>query len=92
MIAYPIVPIMAIIGAIYVIYGMLVYQTFNGIASIVLTLLGLPLYYYYHSKNKNRELSLGEMKKYRIKTQYLIAIATVFVVLLLAICGYIINK
>ncbi|MCX8642976.1 amino acid permease [Gilliamella sp. B3791] len=91
-IAYPIVPIMAIIGAIYVIYGMLVYQTFNGIASIVLTLLGLPLYYYYHSKNKNRELSLGEMKKYRTKTQYLIAIATVFVVLLLAICGYIINK
>lgn len=91
-IAYPIVPIMAIIGAIYVIYGMLVYQTFNGIASIVLTLLGLPLYYYYHSKNKNRDLSLGEMKKYRTKTQYLIAIATVFVVLLLAICGYIINK
>lgn len=91
-IAYPIVPIMAIIGAIYVIYGMLVYQTFNGIASIVLTLLGLPLYYYYHSKNKNRELSLGEMKKYRTKTQYLIVIATVFVVLLLAICGYIINK
>lgn len=91
-IAYPIVPIMAIIGATYVIYGMLVYQTFNGIASIVLTLLGLPLYYYYHSKNKNRDLSLGEMKKYRTKTQYLIAIATVFVVLLLAICGYIINK
>lgn len=91
-IAYPIVPIMAIIGAIYVIYGMLVYQTFNGIASIVLTLLGLPLYYYYHSKNKSRELSLGEMKKYRTKTQYIIAIATLFVVVLLAICGYIINK
>lgn len=91
-IAYPIVPIMAIIGAIYVIYGMLVYQTFNGIASIVLTLLGLPLYYYYHSKNKNRELSLGEMKKYRTKTQYIIAIATLFVVVLLATCGYIINK
>lgn len=91
-IAYPIVPIMAIIGAIYVIYGMLVYQTFNGIASIVLTLLGLPLYYYYHSKNKSRELSLGGMKKYRTKTQYIIAIATLFVVVLLAICGYIINK
>lgn len=91
-IAYPIVPIMAIIGAIYVIYGMLVYQTFNGIASIVLTLLGLPLYYYYHSKNKSRELSLGEMKKYRTKTQYIIAIATLFVVVLLATCGYIINK
>lgn len=91
-IAYPIVPIMAIIGAIYVIYGMLVYQTFNGIASIVLTLLGLPLYYYYHSKNKSRELSLGEMKKYRTKTQYIIAIATLFVVVLLAIFGYIINK
>ncbi|WP_294954407.1 amino acid permease [uncultured Gilliamella sp.] len=73
-IGYPIIPIIAILGAGYVIYGMLVYQTTNGIASIILTLIGLPLYYYYHRKNKDKDLSLGEMKNYQAKTKYMIVV------------------
>ena len=91
-IGYPIIPIIAILGAMYVIYGMLVYQTFNGIASIILTLIGLPLYFYYHRKNKNKELSLGEMKKYKVKMQYTIAVSTMIIVALLALYGGVVSK
>ena len=91
-IGYPIIPIIAILGAMYVIYGMLVYQTFNGIASIILTLIGLPLYYYYHGKNKNKELSLGEMKKYKVKMQYTIAVSAMIIVALLALYGGMVSK
>ena len=91
-IGYPIIPIIAILGAMYVIYGMLVYQTFNGIASIILTLIGLPLYYYYHRKNKNKELSLGEMKKYKVKMQYTIAVSAMIIVALLALYGGVVSK
>ncbi|OCG19806.1 MULTISPECIES: APC family permease [unclassified Gilliamella] len=87
-IGYPIIPIIAMLGAIYVIYGMLVYQTINGIASIVMTLIGLPLYYYYHGKNKNKNLSLGEMKKYKVKIRYTIAVSAIIIVALLIIYGY----
>ncbi|OCG29547.1 hypothetical protein A9G45_03590 [Gilliamella sp. HK2] len=91
-IGYPIIPILAILGAVYVIYGMLVYQTENGLASIVLTLVGLPMYYYYQRKNKHSELSVGEVKKYRVKTQYTIAIVAISVVAILIIYGSIISK
>lgn len=91
-IGYPIIPIIAMLGAVYVIYGMLVYQTVNGIASIILTLIGLPLYYYYHKKNKNRELSLGEMKKYKVKMQYTIAVCTMIIVALFVIYGNVVSK
>lgn len=91
-IGYPIIPIVAILGAVYVIYGMLIYQTVNGIASIILTLIGLPIYFYYDNKNKGIELALGEVKKYRIKTQYTIMIAAMVIIALLIIYGSIISK
>ena len=91
-IGYPIIPIVAILGAVYVIYGMLIYQTVNGIASIILTLIGLPIYFYYDNKNKGIELALGEVKKYRIKTQYSIMIAAMVIIALLIIYGSIISK
>lgn len=89
-IGYPLVPMIAIAGAAYVIYGMLVYQTLNGIISIALTLAGLPLYYYYNHKHQYRELSLGEVKKYKIKTKYSIAVGTILFIGLLIV--YILQK
>ncbi|OCG03980.1 APC family permease [Gilliamella sp. wkB112] len=91
-IGYPIIPIIAILGAAYVIYGMLVYQTINGIASIILTLIGLPVYYYYDNKNKGVEIALGEIKKYKIKTRYSIAIGVVIAIALLILYGNLISK
>lgn len=89
-IGYPIVPIIAIAGAAYVIYGMLVYQTLNGIISIALTLVGLPLYYYYDNKHQHQKLSLGEVKKYKIKTKYSIAVGTILIIGILVV--YILQK
>lgn len=43
---YPVVPLIAIGGACYVIYGMLCNQPVNGFLAIGLTLAGLPVYYY----------------------------------------------
>ncbi|WP_081301234.1 APC family permease [Gilliamella sp. wkB178] len=91
-IGYPIIPIIAILGAVYVIYGMLVYQTTNGIASIILTLIGLPVYYYYDKKNKGVEIALGEVKKYKIKTKYSIGIGVMIVIVLLMLYGNTISK
>ncbi|OCG72327.1 hypothetical protein A9G43_01940 [Gilliamella sp. Occ3-1] len=90
-IGYPIIPIIAMLGAIYVIYGMLIYQTVNGIASIVVTLIGLPVYYYYHIRNKNKELSLGEMKKYDTSTKYMIVTVSISIILGLIVYGYIVS-
>lgn len=91
-IGYPIVPIVAIAGAAYVIYGMLVSQTLNGIISIVLTLSGLPLYYYYDNKHQHQKLSLGEVKKYKIKTKYSIAVATILILIIGISVVYILQK
>ncbi|WP_085247709.1 APC family permease [Gilliamella mensalis] len=91
-IGYPLIPIIAIAGSIYVIYGMLIHQTENGIASIVLTLIGLPMYYYYQSKNQHRDLSVGEVKKYRVKTQYTTAILAIGVVAVLIMYGSMASK
>ena len=43
---YPVIPMVAIGGALYVLYGMIMAQFVNGIAAIVLILIGLPVYYY----------------------------------------------
>ncbi|SCC00181.1 APC family permease [Gilliamella intestini] len=91
-IGYPIIPIIAMLGAAYVIYGMLVYQTINGMVSIVLTLIGLPIYYYYYGKNKNRELSLGEMKKYKIKRMVTIAVSTIIIIGLFVAYGFFVSN
>ncbi len=88
-IGYPIVPLVAIIGSIYVIYGMLTYQTLNGILSVALTLLGLPLYYFYRKKNKTRTVSLGQIKKYKVKTKYFIATASIISVIALSLYGFV---
>lgn len=76
---YPVVPLVAIGGAIYVIYGMLSYQFLNGIISIGLTLAGLPLYYYLNRSEKNVNLFS------RLKTRYMVGIGALLVIGLLTL-------
>lgn len=74
---YPVVPLIAIGGAIYVIYGMLSHDFFNGITSIGLTLAGLPLYYYLNRSDKNINLFS------RLKTKYIVGLCSLLVMGLL---------
>lgn len=48
---FPIIPIIAIIGGIYIVLNTLITQPLNSAIGIGLTLLGLPIYFY--KKNKN---------------------------------------
>lgn len=74
---YPIVPLIAIGGALYVIYGMLSNQFMNGIISIALTLAGLPLYYYLNRSDKTN----GLFSKFR--TKYIVGLGSVVAVAML---------
>lgn len=76
---YPITPLIASAGAIYVIYGMLSAHFWNGIISIVLTLSGLPMYYYL--KNKNRASSFLE----KWKTCYIVGASVICILGLLTV-------
>lgn len=82
---YPVVPLIAIGGAIYVIYGMLSYQMFNGLISIGLTLAGLPLYYYLNRSDKSTNLFS------KMKTKYMVGLGVLLVTGLLAIFVQIID-
>lgn len=72
---YPIIPLIAIGGAVYVIYGMLSYQFLNGIISIALTLAGLPLYYYLNRSDKSNSLLPQFKTKYVVGFGSLVAMA-----------------
>lgn len=74
---YPVVPLIAISGAVYVIYGMLSSQFLNGIISIGLTLSGLPLYYYLNRSEKGTSLLP------KLKTKYVVGLSSLFVIGLL---------
>ncbi|CUH96596.1 putative membrane protein [Propionispora sp. 2/2-37] len=82
---YPVVPLIAIGGALYVIYGMLSYQFFNGIASIALTLAGLPLYYYLNrTENKSNLFA-------RWKTKYIVGLGALLVMGLLTLFAQVVD-
>lgn len=51
---YPVVPAVAILGAVYVLFGMITNDFANGIASIALTVLGLPVYFFMRSRHAGR--------------------------------------
>lgn len=90
-VGYPVVPLIAILGAAYVIYGMLVYQTLNGIISIILTLVGLPLYFYYTRQSLKVDLSHGQTKQYRLKRCYFVAINSLLIIVALIIIIFCLN-
>jgi APA family basic amino acid/polyamine antiporter len=75
---YPLIPVVAIGGAIYVLYGMLTAQFFNAIAAIILTLIGLPVYYYMGRKS-TAEVAIPALRK-----KYVIALCCLF---LMAVIG-----
>lgn len=76
---YPLVPLIAIGGAVYVIYGMLSSQFLNGVISIALTLAGLPVYYYLRGAEKGRGLLP------QLKTKYVVGLASLVVIALLTL-------
>jgi APA family basic amino acid/polyamine antiporter len=72
---YPVIPLIAIGGALYVIYGMLSNQFLNGITSIAFTLAGLPLYYYLNRSDKNISLLPKLKRKHVVGLCVLFAVA-----------------
>ncbi|MFP5213075.1 MAG: amino acid permease [Acidobacteriota bacterium] len=71
---YPVTPLIAIGGALYIIYGMFSTRPWDAVLSIALTLAGLPILYML--KSKTSWLGLGRMgKKYLILTGSLVLLA-----------------
>lgn len=55
---YPIIPIVAIIGGIFIVISTIMTQTQNAVLGILITLIGLPVYYITNKvKNKNKKAS-----------------------------------
>ena len=52
---YPIIPIVAIIGGVFVVVSTLITQPLNSIIGLVITLIGLPVYGYIKNKNLNNK-------------------------------------
>ena len=48
---YPIIPIISVIGGIFIVVSTIINQFVLSIIGIGLTLLGLPIYYYMQKKN-----------------------------------------
>lgn len=76
---YPVVPLIAIGGAVYVIYGMLSSQFANGMISIALTMAGLPVYYYLRGSENGVSLLP------KVKTKYVMGLASLLLIGLLTL-------
>lgn len=66
---YPFIPLVAIAGAGYVLYGMLVSQLANAVAALCLILAGAPVYYYLR-RERRPELALPWLRR-----KYVIALS-----------------
>lgn len=76
---YPLTPLIAIGGAIYVIYGMISNQLVYAAISISLTLAGLPVYYYLRADSS----SIGLFRN--IKTKYIILVGSLIFIFLMGV-------
>jgi APA family basic amino acid/polyamine antiporter len=47
---YPFVPIIGILGGIYIVFSTVIEQPMNALIGIVITLVGLPVFYYLKKK------------------------------------------
>ena len=47
---YPVIPLIAIIGGLYIIFNTLIVQPKNAFIGILLTLIGIPIYFYCKKK------------------------------------------
>ena len=50
---YPIIPLISVIGGVFIVVSTIINQFVLSLIGIVLTLLGLPIYYYMQNKNKD---------------------------------------
>lgn len=50
---YPVIPLIAIIGGLFVIVNQLLTATLIALGGIIITLIGLPVYNYISKKNDN---------------------------------------
>ena len=50
---YPIIPLISIIGGIFIVVSTIINQFILSLIGISLTLLGLPIYYYKQKQNRN---------------------------------------
>lgn len=51
---YPIIPLISVIGGVFIVVSTIINQFVLSLIGIVLTLLGLPIYYYMQNKNKGK--------------------------------------
>lgn len=79
---YPLTPIIAICGALYVFYGMLSTQPMFAAFSIGLTLAGLPVFYYMQGEFKGALMS-------HIKTKYIVTGAALVILMLLSLSAWV---
>lgn len=49
---YPVIPLIGIIGGLYILVSTLITDTSNALYGIIVTLIGLPVYFYINRKNK----------------------------------------
>lgn len=82
---YPLTPLIAIGGALYVIYGMLSAHFWNGMISVGLTLSGLPMYYYLKKQNTARSF----FPKW--KTCYIVGVSALLILGLLVMSTRVID-
>jgi len=76
---YPLIPLIAAGGALYVIYGMLSADFFNGMISIFMTLAGLPMYFYLKKQETVRSFLP------RWKTCYIVGLCAVLMLGMLTV-------
>jgi APA family basic amino acid/polyamine antiporter len=48
---YPIIPVIGIIGGIYILFSTIISSPINSLIGIAITLAGLPVYYYLRKHN-----------------------------------------
>lgn len=75
---YPIIPLFAIGGAVYVFYGMVTTEPLNALLSIGLTLAGLPVFWYVKAK------AAPEKAAVRIRTQYVVALFSLAILVMMS--------
>ncbi len=82
---YPLPPLIAVGGALYIIYGMLVSQPVNAVASIVLTLVGLPVLFLH---TRSGPLFGG----LRVPKKYLVLAGSTLVIVLLVLSTRVVDR
>ena len=52
---YPVIPIIALLGGAFILISTLIQQFVTTAIGIIITLIGIPVYFYIQRKNKNQD-------------------------------------